>query len=531
MTTDRLAETPAMRSLDERIALAQRCRDCDDIPKVLGAGTVHADADGTPIQLMHNGLRVLAGGYYGDWMTRLITLCRGHHEPQEERLFHEVLGVLPPDATMIELGGFWAYYTAWFLQHAPGRRAIVLEPDPAHRAIGETNLALNGLDAAFMAGFAGAGDGPPAPFATEASGTILLPCFGVDGLLAMHGIDRLDLLHCDTQGAEFDVLTGACDLFRAGRVGWVFASTHVHHISGDPLTHLRCLALLQECGAVIEAEHNPYESYSGDGLIVARFGPAPAGWRPVPISIARQSEALFREPVFDLAAAFAQRRAAVPGLPDRVVSGLFDTLLFRPADPAGLAFFTDQLNQSGDVGALVRSILQSPEFQAREPQFAAAYFGGGGTPIRGAMTRTGVRLVLDRDGPLGRAGQTLLVPDDRVILPALLAAGGWNTQHLAMLADRIDPARIYTLIDIGANIGLFARQVLQTFGNVAACHCIEPDPGNFDALRYNLADYPGVQMHPFGLGAADGTARFFRDRENCGNHSVHADAMRDRPFT
>ncbi|MBC7799977.1 MAG: FkbM family methyltransferase, partial [Gemmatimonadaceae bacterium] len=194
-------------------------------------------------------------------------------------------------------------------------------------------------------------------------------------------------------------------------------------------------------------------------------------------------------------------------------------------------FFTDQLNQSGDVGALVRSILQSPEFQARETQFAAAYFGGGGTPIGGAMTRTGVRLVLDRDGPLGRAGQTLLVPDDRVILPALLAEGGWNTQHLAMLADRIDPARNYTLIDIGANIGLFARQVLQAFDNVAACHCIEPDPGNFDALRYNLADYPGVQIHPFGLGAADGTARFFRDRENCGNHSVHADAMRDRPFT
>ena len=85
---------------------------------------------------------MLAGGYYGDWMTRLIELCRGHHEAQEERVFHEVLARLPSGGTMIELGGFWAFYSTWFLTAAPGRRALLVEPDPAYIAVGRANLAL-----------------------------------------------------------------------------------------------------------------------------------------------------------------------------------------------------------------------------------------------------------------------------------------------------------------------------------------------------------------------------------------------------
>src|SRR4051812_31657526 len=46
-----------------RIGLTLRCRDTDPIPKVADAGSVH---DG--VQLMHNGVRVVEGGYYGAWM-------------------------------------------------------------------------------------------------------------------------------------------------------------------------------------------------------------------------------------------------------------------------------------------------------------------------------------------------------------------------------------------------------------------------------------------------------------------------------
>ena len=161
-------------------------------------------------------------------MTRLIELCRGHHEPQEERLFHEVVRRQPPYGTMMELGGHWAYYSAWFLLGGAERRAIIVEPDPAHRAVGERNIALNGLRAEFVAGFVG--QQPDAPFQTEASGTSALPCVAVPHLMAERGIAALDILHCDAQGAELAVLESCRDLLRRGEIRWIFVSTHSHQI-------------------------------------------------------------------------------------------------------------------------------------------------------------------------------------------------------------------------------------------------------------------------------------------------------------
>lgn len=300
---DRLADLePLVRSLEDRIGMATRCRDADPVPKVAGAGAL-TTAAGQPIQTMHNGIQVVAGGYHGAWMTRLIELCRGHHEPQEERIFHEVVSRLPPGGTMIELGGFWAYYSIWFLRAAAGRRAVLLEPDPAHIAVGQANLALNQVTAGFVQGFAGDTPGSLQDFETEDSGTLPVRCFDVSGLMATHGIDHLTILHCDTQGAELAVLEQAAPLLRQRRIDWLFVSTHHHSISGDPLTHQRCLALLRSLGAEIEAEHDVQESFSGDGLICARFCPQPPTWKPVILSHNRSSESLFRHPLFDLAAA------------------------------------------------------------------------------------------------------------------------------------------------------------------------------------------------------------------------------------
>ena len=530
------ASVPMTLTEEGRIALAQRCRDCDDIAKVANAGRVQIEPDGTRVQIMHNGLKVVADGYCGPWMTRLIALCRGHHEPQEERLFHHVMACLPTDATMLELGGNWAYYTAWFLQGALGRRAVVLEPDPANRAVGERNLQLNRLNARFVAGFAGAQSAPAVSFATERSGHLLLACLSVPDLLVSHAIDVLDVLHCDTQGAELAVLQGARELFLAGRIRWVFVSTHVHQITADPLTHRRCLDLLRDCGAEIEAEHNAHESFSGDGLIVARFGAAPAGWRPVAISLARQSEALFRELAYDLADALVNTRASEE-LAREVVSGVYETLLFRKPDPGGLGHFTQGLLRNGEFSALLRPVLKSAEFQGVRRRFGTEYLGEAQAvvvvPEAGPFACSGLRLALRVGGPLGQVGDTLLVANDQVILPAILATGAWNTQHLAFIGEHLDPARRYVVLDIGANIGLFSRQVLRMFGNIAECHCVEPDPGNYEALRFNLATSRDVAVttYPVGLGTADGTVTFFRDSENCGNHSLHIDAMRARPFT
>ena len=464
---------PIAFSIEERISMGARCRDCDPVPKVADAGMVFEDVDGRRVQIMHNGLRVLADGYYGTWMTDLIRLCRGHHEAQEERIFHEVVRRLPDDATMIELGGFWAYYSLWFLMDRPRRRATVVEPDPKHLAVGQTNAALNGLNPEFHHGFVGRSFAPAVPFRSEASGDMVLPRHSVEHLMSQNRWARLSLLHCDIQGAEFEVLDSCRHLLKLRCIDWVFVSTHAHVISGDPLIHQRCLQLLRDCGAVIEAEHDVHESFSGDGLIVARFCPSPHDWEPVILSNNRHSQALFRSLAYDLDECIGQKMA-----------------------------------------------LQA-QFAAVEPS----------APLHPDLRGSGTLLALAVDGALGRAGDTLLLPDDQVISPFVKASAAWDYHNIEQFVSHLSPEQNYTLVDIGANIGLFSRQLALRAPGIARIVCVEPDQNNFQALRYNLHCLGGrVEFCNIALGDADGEREFYRDKENIGNYSLNPDAMRSRTF-
>jgi FkbM family methyltransferase len=306
-TPENLDWPTSARDIRFRVEMTVACRDCEAIPKHPDAGTI-STRDGIRVQTMHNGIRVIAGGYGGKWTEEIIARLRGHHEPQEELVFQHILRRLPAKATMLELGGNWSYYSLWFLEGAPGeRRSIVVEPDPNNLETGRRNARLNGREIEFLQASVGEVSASARPFATETAGTLDLPQMTVPELFARFGLDRLDILHCDAQGAELHVIRSALELMQKGAIGFVVISTHSHHISGDPLTHQRCLALLEGAGAAIVAEHEVHESFSGDGLIVACFSHDEAMRSPVAVSRNRYSNALFRNPLFDLSDAFAER--------------------------------------------------------------------------------------------------------------------------------------------------------------------------------------------------------------------------------
>lgn len=290
-----------------RAEMTVRCRDCVTIPKVPDAGSV-VSIGNDRIQIMHNGVRVVADGYYGTWMTSLIERLQGHHEPQEELVFHEVLKHLGSQATMIELGGFWSYYSLWFLKDRPQGRSFVVEPDPNHIAVGKANARINDADIQFVHGCIGSVSRPLVTFATESAGKIGVPQFSVADLLRINNIVTLDLLHCDTQGAETAVIESCEALLRKRRIVFAMFSTHAYQISGDPLTHQRCLQMLRDFGGTILAEHDVHESFSGDGLIAAYFGAEPIEWSEPPISRNRYSTSLFRNPIYDLVLPVGARR-------------------------------------------------------------------------------------------------------------------------------------------------------------------------------------------------------------------------------
>lgn len=194
--------------------------------------------------------------------VHLDGVVAGHPERGRE-LLHEIdewMGTLLSvreaaargELTVIELGAGWG---PWLVASAlaarrigiPVVRLLGVEASPGHHAMMLTHFADNGLDPAdhtLLLGAAGARDGtarfprlpdPSADWGASVPNGLLdrlrrhfaghdeVPLFGVAGLVERFG--RVDLLHCDIQGAEAAALPAAMPALSA-RVRRVVVGTH-----------------------------------------------------------------------------------------------------------------------------------------------------------------------------------------------------------------------------------------------------------------------------------------------------------------
>jgi FkbM family methyltransferase len=308
----RSPSVPGVNDLDplnaverRRVELTVAVRDTDPIPKVPGAGEVIV-RNGERLQVMHNGVVLSEGRYHGAWMTEVIQRLRGHHEPQEELAFHTTLERLATSSQapiMLELGSFWAYYSIWAKHRIPSTRLVLVEPDAGNLAVGHHNLELNGMEATAVHAAVGSEHDSQVVLTWESDNQPhLTRQVTVDGLMRDLGLSWIDLLLADIQGAETAMLAGCAAALAARRIRFLIVSTHHHSISGDPLTHQRCLRILTDAGAHLVAEHSVAESCSGDGLIVAAMLPDDRDLRAEP-TIVRARDTLFGELEWDLARA------------------------------------------------------------------------------------------------------------------------------------------------------------------------------------------------------------------------------------
>ncbi|CAN5482491.1 hypothetical protein BH10PSE7_BH10PSE7_15650 [soil metagenome] len=261
---------PQANDYEGRIALAMEgSGDISSLPRVQDAGKIIDDGK-RRWQTMFNGVQVLADGYYGEWMTRLITALKGHHEPQEERVFYSLVEQLPEAPTMIELGAYWAYYSIWLKKRRPFARAIIVEPDPTRCAVGIANAARNAVAVSVEIAGIQTGGGYLALSAADVQNVALcVPAVSVQELMSRQGLERLTVLHADIQGAEEALLTQARPLLERRSIDYLLVSTHSEQL------HSRCLNIFRDVGYRIIAEHTPEESYSFDGLIAVQSTDTP----------------------------------------------------------------------------------------------------------------------------------------------------------------------------------------------------------------------------------------------------------------
>jgi hypothetical protein len=207
----------------------------------------YVDANG--LVILHNGNRVPYTGdmaYYGRFSDLLI-LNRGVHEPLEEFCFQEVLKrISNATPTMVELGSYWAHYSMWFLKEKPQARSICVEPDLFSLEIGKNNFRING----FVGTHINLGIGAKAA--------------SLEDIVSSQGLDKVDILHSDIQGAELEMLFGASHLLESKRIDYIFISTHSESLHNEVIGKLVSFDYRIEVSSPFD-EHTT----SCDGLVLA----------------------------------------------------------------------------------------------------------------------------------------------------------------------------------------------------------------------------------------------------------------------
>ncbi len=234
---------------EKRIDDVKRCPENKKISRVENAGKVVRGK-----QMMHNGLKIQLGSYYGPEVAKQLIINKGVHEPQEEYVFQEVLKRIPKGATMVELGSFWAFYSMWFNSKVENANNFMVEPDMFNMGFGIRNFKLNKLHGHFTNSFVAS----KSDLGTNPK-TICLNDF-----VSQKNIDFIDILHSDIQGFEWEMLKGAEDLIDQDKIGYLFISTHSNDI------HNQCLLFLKNKNYLILTEIDLDKTFSIDGLIVAR---------------------------------------------------------------------------------------------------------------------------------------------------------------------------------------------------------------------------------------------------------------------
>jgi len=235
---------------EERINEVVICPDNKDIPRVANAGQVEKGK-----QIMHNGLKINLGSYYGPEFVQMFYKNKGVHEPQEEKIFQEVLKVIPEGGTMIEMGAFWSFYSMWFNKDVKNAKNYMIEPDKVNLKCGTSNFKLNSMQGDFTHGFIG----------KETASIDGTPVICIDDFVKEKGIEHIDMLHSDIQGFEHDMLLGSEKTIAANKVSFVFVSTH----ATPEGVHQRCVEFLKKYNYSIIVDVDLDNTFSADGLIVA----------------------------------------------------------------------------------------------------------------------------------------------------------------------------------------------------------------------------------------------------------------------
>jgi FkbM family methyltransferase len=151
------------------------------------------------------------------------------HVPVIEIFFREDYGAMPSDAVIVDLGASVGVFSVYAAATSRNSRIYAYEPMPDSYRLAQENVRINGQEQAIrcfnhaVGGEAGARDlyvagtdfffptllGPDDTGGNAQAEHISVHCTTLAEIIEANGLDRIDMLKMDIEGAEYEFLYGA----------------------------------------------------------------------------------------------------------------------------------------------------------------------------------------------------------------------------------------------------------------------------------------------------------------------------------
>ena len=139
---------------------------------------------------------------------------------------------------------------------------------------------------------------------------------------------------------------------------------------------------------------------------------------------------------------------------------------------------------------------------------------------------------IPKDGPLSlqtNDGQfeKLFLPPDFSIGRTTMIDKAWQIKDPQIFANQLSKEGKCCLVDIGANVGLFTRQLLHWAPDkIHEVYMYEPDPFNYELLKKNIPrDSKKTFVNSAVSSSSESSKDFFKDPLNSGNYSFYQELM------
>ena len=129
-----------------------------------------------------------------------------------------------------------------------------------------------------------------------------------------------------------------------------------------------------------------------------------------------------------------------------------------------------------------------------------------------------LEIELKKNCKLGKNKEKIYLIPDEIMTPFVLKNNHWDYEIIKFIKKyKIKKNNVF--LDIGSNIGLVSKQLIEANIKINKFLCFEPNKNSFECLKLNLSSNNKVNLYNFGLGLKNQNLKLYKNKMNSGDSS------------